>query len=467
MGINQCFHREASETSMTDYRSIINDPGQHRDERLAALKALEQSLQGVRKTREVNNHIHTIYSFSPYTPSMAALMALESGLGAAGSVDHDSIAAAEEMHDACAVLNMGSCTGFEVRVSFKEDSLGNPAPWADRKINNPDSPGIAYMTVQGVPSTKIPQARDFLRPLRQVRLHRTQAMTEHANTILVEAGIPPIDFQIDVVDRSKFIEGGGITERHLLAAMADKFIGYWGKGPGLVQGIESKFSVKPSPKIAALLSDPENPHYLFDLLGILKSNFLPRIFIQPGPEECIPAKKVTGFAASIGAIPAYAYLGDVAESPTGDKAAEHFEDDFLEPLFDELVRMGYRAVTYMPPRNTEAQLRRVQQLCTERGLMEISGVDINSSRQSFNCPEVLQPTFNHLVGTTWALIAHEWLSSAEPRLGIFSPDNPLAKENLRTRLAMYAAAGRDLDLHHPGESGHGIAKKLKEGSYSL
>jgi hypothetical protein len=456
---------------MSDYRSIINNPSRSKDDRLAALKAFVESSPASTVSRdskeslEVNNHIHTIYSFSPYTPSMAALLAKEAGLGAAGSVDHDSISAAEEMHEACAILGIGSCTGFEVRVSFKEDATGKPAPWANRKINNPDSLGIAYMTVQGIPVSGIDKANDFLRPLREVRLQRTLKMTESANAILKQADISLIDFQADIVDCSQAAEGGGITERHLLAALANKLILHWGKGAKLVEGIEEKFLVKASPKIAALLTDANNPHYLFDLLGVLKANFLPRIFIQPNDDECIPAKKVCEFAASIGAIPAYAYLGDVAESPTGDKAAEHFEDDFIDPLFDELVKMGYLAVTYMPPRNTEAQLKRVQQLCAKHGLMEISGVDINSSRQLFNCPEVLQPAFRHLIDSTWALIAHEWLSSADLPLGIFSHKNPLAGKNLETRLAIYAKAGRDLDLRNPESSGKEIAKKLKSNDY--
>jgi len=65
-----------------------------------------------RRRGEVNNHIHTIYSFSPYTPSMAALRAWEAGLEAAGSVDHDSAEAAEEMIAACAELGIGGCSGF-------------------------------------------------------------------------------------------------------------------------------------------------------------------------------------------------------------------------------------------------------------------------------------------------------------------------------------------------------------------
>jgi hypothetical protein len=38
-----------------------------------------------------------------------------------------------------------------------------------------------------------------------------------------------------------------------------------------------------------MLSDPDNPHYLYDLLGVLKTGFLPGIFIQPDEKECISA----------------------------------------------------------------------------------------------------------------------------------------------------------------------------------
>jgi hypothetical protein len=158
-------------------------------------------------------------------------------------------------------------------------------------------------------------------------------------------------------------------------------------------------------------------------------------------------------------------LGDVGESPTGDKRAEIFEDDYLEELVDELLRLGEKAVAEMPPRNTAAQLRRVRRLCGERGFMEISGVDINSSRQSFNCPEVLRDEFRHLIDSTWALIAHERLTSLDRAFDLFSPENPLAARPLEDRLGAYAAAGKDLDLRRPEESAPEAAKKLLEGRY--
>jgi hypothetical protein len=413
----------------------------------------------------VNNHIHTFYSFSPYSPSMAALRAREAGLEVAGSVDHDSISASREMTSACALVGLGVVTGCELRVGFKTGHDGKPAPFAYRKLNNPDSPGIAYMTIQGVPAPRVDELDAFIAPVRASRALRTARMAEAASDLLAEAGIARLDFEADVLARSMAAEGGGLTERHLLAAVAERLVGRYGRGPDLVAGLEKSFGMRPSPKLAALLADPANPFLSYDVLGVLKAGFLDRIFIQPDERECLDARAVVAFARSIGAIPAYAYLGDVGESPTGDKKAEKFEDDFLDELFDELGRMDYLAVAYMPPRNTVAQLERVRSLCGRHGLMEISGVDINQPRQSFNCPELRRPEFSHLVDTTWALVAHERLSSIEARMGLFSPDNPMASLPLCERISAYAAAGRDIDPRDPERAGE-LIPSLAKGGYT-
>jgi hypothetical protein len=449
-----------------DYSKAINDPWLNREERLAALRNWQKNANNnvfSGSSGEINNHIHTIYSFSPYTPAMAALLARDAGLDAAGSVDHDSIAAAHEMLEACTILGIGGCVGFEVRVSLKTGADGKPSPFAEKKINNPDSGGFAYMTVQGIPISAIPLAAEFLKPIREERLKRTRVMADASDVLLREAGLCEIDFENDICNQSKYAEGGGITERHLLAAVAGKIIQKYGKGSKLTEGLKSTFGITIPAKICILLSDSGNPHYLYDLLGVLKSEFLPRIFIQPDEKECIPAALVTSFAESITAIPSYAYLGDVGESPTGDKRAEKFEDDFIEDLFAELSRLGYRAVTYMPPRNTLLQLRNVQRLCREWGFMEISGVDINSSRQSFNCPEILKDEFSHLQNTTWALIAHERLAGIDKRFGIFSGGNPLISLDLEKRLAAYASFGKKFDLCKPDESAAAIAAEIDKG----
>ncbi|MDR1307229.1 MAG: PHP domain-containing protein [Treponema sp.] len=447
---------------MNDPLKVINDPVLAPEERLDALRSCVREgavRAGAGGTGEVNNHIHTIYSFSPYTPAMAALKAREAGLEAAGSVDHDSAAAAPELIAACAVLGIGGCSGIELRVSFTEGPAGNF--FAARKLNNPDSAGSAYITIQGIPSTALEKTAAFLEPIRTARLGRTKKMTAAANTILADSGFETIDFETDIVRQSQYRKGGEITERHIMAAAADKIIRRYGRGPDLAEGLKKKLNIAVGAKPEKFLSDPANPHYLYDVLGILKTGFLPGFFIQPGPEELIPAGQAVDFALSVNAVPAYSYLGDVGESPTGDKRAEKFEDDFLPELFDEIKRLGFRAVTYMPPRNTPAQLERIRQFCTRGDFMEISGVDINSSRQSFNCPEVLGCP--HLVDTTWALIAHERLASVDGNWGIFSFSNPLSLLPLKERIILYAKTGRSFDLFKPEASVPKCIEELNKG----
>ena len=176
---------------------------------------------------------------------------------------------------------------------------------------------------------------------------------------------------------------------------------------------------------------------------------MPNFFIQPSIEETVDVREVVKFGLSIGGIPAYAYLGDITESVTGDKKAEEFEDAYLDELVAFLAEIGFPAITYMPPRNTKAQMERLQQLCQKHNLMEISGVDINSSRQSFNCPELLEPEALHLVDSAWALVAHEKLVNHNPDWGLFSPASPVANLPLKGRIELYSNLGRKMDPFNP------------------
>jgi hypothetical protein len=420
----------------------INDAGAKPAERLKELErfAAEGGLAHAPEfTGEINNHIHTIYSFSPYTPAMAALKAREAGLEAAGSVDHDSYAAADEMRRACEILCIGCVTGFELRVSFKHTEF------AAKKINNPDSSGIAYMTVQGVPAKAAGEIKDFLAPLTAARHERSRLMTNKLNEILSAAGLKKLSYDSDILPLSMAAEGGSLTERHILYALSLLLVEETGRGKNLPALLAEKFNLSLSGKTADLLSDPVNPCYDYDLLGALKSSFGERIFIQPGETECLPAETVTAFARSINAVPSYAYLGDVGDSPTGDKKAEKFEDDYLDALIPRLKDMGFLGVTYMPPRNTKEQLARLQKLCRANSLVEISGVDINSPRQSFSCPEIRRREFAGLIDTTWALAAHEKLASLHPEQGLFNPANPLADKPLEERIGIYARIGKKGD----------------------
>lgn len=429
----------------------------HRDvaTRLAAIRQLGEIVkQGVKPTDEVNNHVHTVYSFSPYTPTMAAVKAAQAGLQAVGIMDHDSVSGCVEMLEACKAIAIASTAGFEMRVDMTGTAVEG------RKTNNPDTLNNSYMAVHGIPATRLEAARAFLRPMNEARVQRDRAQVTLLNKALAEQGIGPLDFDKDVAAISEVAAGGSITERHILYALSLKLIQTHGKGAKLVQFVREKMATDVPDKLEKVLLDPTNPHYAYDLLGLFKSSLVPRFFIQPDKKECISIYDAVKFANNIGAIPAYAYLGDVRESPTGDKKAEKFEDAYLDELVPELKRIGFKAITYMPPRNSLEQLLRLQKLCAENELMEISGVDINSSRQEFNCPIIMTPPFRHLTEATWALIAHEKLATVNPDWALFSSRNPLAAQPLKERIHRYAAIGRKIDNRHP-ERAMDVADGLK------
>lgn len=406
-------------------------------------KLIEIGKEQFKKTEEVNNHVHTIYSFSPYSPSMAAYLAWKAGLQAVGIMDHDSVSGCKELIEACKIIGIASTVGFELRVNFSGTIVKG------RKLNNPDSKNIGYIAIHGIPESKLPEAKKFLNPIKVARNKRNKKILAKLTNLIKNYGMEEIDFNKEIYNISQAKEGGSITERHILYAFARKIIQKAGKGEKLISFLKDNLDIVLSEKIKKFLLDENNQFYLYDLLGILKSSFLDKIFIQPDYEECISVYEAVKFSNSINAIPAYAYLGDVTDSPTGDKRAEKFEDDFLEELIPEIKRIGFKAITYMPPRNTLSQLLRLQRLCKKYKLMEISGVDINSPRQFFNYPIILRPEFAHLIEATWALIAHEKLANYNEKYALFNNINPLKVKSLKERIITYSEIGRRIDSRHP------------------
>ena len=249
-----------------------------------------------------------------------------------------------------------------------------------------------------------------------------------------------IDFEKDVLPLSNFAKGGSVTERHLSSALAYKMLEVIGSGEKLVSFIKNEIQLPLSAKIEGFLLDETNPHRMYDLLGWIKSQLISRFYID-ADAELPDVRDVLKLSESVGAISAMAYLGDVGDSVTGDKRAQKFEDDYLDELIDYVAKLGFRAVTYMPSRNTKAQLSRLSALCEKYSLFQISGEDINSPRQSFVCEAQRDPEFAHLYEATWALIAHEWRSTEDPAKGLFSEETCREYPDLKQRVKAFAQFG--------------------------
>ena len=386
---------------------LLNANG--RSERLDALGELARQYKsgafGTPVTgNNVNNHIHTTYSFSPYTPTKAVYLAWANGLATAGIMDHDSVGGAGEFISAGQIIGLPVTVGFECRCSFAD------TPFYGKRINNPDQISVAYLAMHAIPHQMLGEADRFLAPYREKRNTRNRKIVDKLNLVLKPYELS-LDFDRDVLPLSQYINGGSVTERHILYALA------------------------------SLLAEKEMPRQF--LLGQFKSNLIEKIYVDASDE--LP--HITDFIAlakKLGAVPAYAYLGDVGVSVTGDKKTQAFEDAFLDELLVYLKKIGMQAVTYMPARNSQAQLERVKTLCEDNDLFQISGEDINSPLQGFICEKIETPEFKHLIDSAWALIGHELASSQGLSAGMFSAETILQIPHLGDRIKHFADLAKKL-----------------------
>ncbi len=355
----------------------------------------------------VNNHIHTTYSFSPYDPTAAVYMAWKNGLKTAGIMDHDSAAGAKEFIEAAAVLGMPVTCGVECRVDMSMTKLNG------LRINNPDQKSVAYVTMHGIPHQNIDAVDAFLAPYREKRNERNRKMCKNITELVSPYGLS-LDFDEDVLPLSNYHKGGSVTERHILYALAKKIIARYDSPEKVLNFLTKEMGLAIPEKVQAqIAAGNETPDfYAYDILGALKSNMVEKFYID-ATDEC---PKVADFVAMVhkyGGVAAYAYLGDVGNSVTGDKKTQKFEDDYLDTLIDVIKEYGFDAITYMPTRNTPEQLARLTALCEEHGFFQISGEDINSPRQSFRCKALDDPKFHHLIDATYTLIGYEEMASVD------------------------------------------------------
>ena len=382
----------------------------------------------------VNNHIHTTYSFSPYSPAAAIDAARSAGLLTAGIMDHDTVAGAAEFARAGEAAGIATTVGLECRCSM------SGTPFEGKRFNNPDQRSVAYLALHGIPRGALGFVQEYFAPYRAAREARGKQMTERLDELFSPHGIR-LDFEQDVKPISLSSQGGTITERHILFALAGKIIAAHGAGRALVDFIMHSFNIEITGSLLEKLAAPNTPHYQYHLLGLLKGYFMDKFYLD-AKDELPHVTEFIKLAAETGAIAAYPYLGDVRGSVTGDKKDAEFEDSFLDELVAWLKPAGFHAMTYMPTRNTPAQLERVMALCARHGLFQISGEDINTPFQSFICSALEDPRYMHLVDATWALIGHEKAACKDMERGMFSPQSIAETPDLQERVDKYAHIGR-------------------------
>ena len=422
--------------NLEDYISLLN--GKTKEERIAALKEVKKFIDAGEITRSIaegvaNNHIHTTYSFSPYSPTAAAFMAWYEGLETCGIIDHDGVGGCLEFIEASEIIGIPATCGLECRVRTDGTKLYG------RMINNTDQKSIAYVVMHAVPTSVLNELDAIFKPLREKRNERNSKMCSRLNDYLDPYGIY-VSYEEDVLPLSMYDDGGVVTERHICMALVNKLKEKLVESKKIISFLVDKLNV-PISKIEEKRILEENPmYYDYDILYIIRKNLVEKFYID-AYEECLHIKDFIALTKRLGCISAYAYLGDVIDIGEGDKKPQRFEDAYIEVLMKELKKLEFDAITYMPSRNTRYQLSKVMGLCRDYEFFEINGEDINSPRQRFSST-FDDEMFDHLKDMTYVLIGHELAVTESIENSMFSDSIKAKFPRISDRIDYYKALAR-------------------------
>lgn len=423
--------------NLDNYISSLN--GKTKEERLLALKGIKEMIDKGEITRcqcegVANNHIHTSYSFSPYSPTAAVFMAWYEGLETCGIIDHDGVGGCREFIEASEIIGIPATCGLECRVRTDGTKLYG------RMINNADQRSIAYVVMHAIPLSALEKIESLFTPLREKRNERNIKMCARLNDYLDQYGIS-VCYETDVLPLSQYKDGGTVTERHICMALVNKLKEKFIESKKIIAFLVEKLNV-PISKIEEKRILEENPKYYdYDILSVVKKNLVERFYID-AYEECLHIKDFISLTKRLGCISAYAYLGDVIDTSEGDKKSQRYEDSYIELLMSELKKLDFDAITYMPSRNTRYQLSKVMELCAQHEFFEINGEDINSPRQRFSST-FDDEMFDHLKDMTHALIGHEIAVTESVDGSMFSEKIKNSFPAIKDRINYYKSLARE------------------------
>jgi len=314
-------------------------------------------------SRKVNLHCHTFYSYNSYgySPAKIAWLSRRRGLAAAAVIDFDALDGLEEFLTAGSVLNLKCCGGFETRVFFPE--------FADKQINSPGEPGIAYHIGAAIPRGNLDaKLGRFLQKMKATAQNRNIALMNKVNEYLKPV---ELDYEKDV---TVLTPNGNATERHLCLAYARKAQQLFPDSDDLSNFWSDKLQID-----AKELDLPEG----VDLLMALRAKTMKQGasgYVKAIGSEFLKMKDVNDFILAAGGIPTAAWLDGTTEA----------ERD-LSGLLEREMAQGIAAINIIPDRNYTSgvsddrldNLVKAVSLAQELHLPVAVGTEMNSFGQKF------------------------------------------------------------------------------------
>ena len=380
--------------------------------RIAALKKLKRFLpESEKRSDAVNIQTHTTYSFSPYTPTMAAYMAYKFDLMVAGILDNYTVAGAKEFIKACRILNITYSVGVELRADFKE----------------PETP-YSNVALFGVAERYFKKLTAELAPFCSARRENVFSTVAAVNKKTAPHGIK-IDFDKDV----KPLVHDVLLSKYVYFALAEKLVSKFGEGERTRDFLIDSLKMELTETEKGLLSDRTNPYYVYDLANIISDNYTVFHTFKnyPSPET------IVRIAHGVGAICSYEY---VIKRGKGKKTDEELIA-YNERLIAKLKKLKFDAVSFDPSKFSKEVLASFKKLLKDNKLLPFNLTRVEFPRRRFDCACADPELKRDMTDAVYAVVGSEICENNRASQG-FITEKDLFVEDFSERVRLFAKIGR-------------------------
>jgi len=306
---------------------------------------------------QVNNHLHTPFSFSAFGSVEEALdQAVEEGVQVVGVNDFFTFDAYNAWCDGAFARKLFPLFNVEfIGLNKNEQEQG-------KKVNDPGNPGRTYLSGKALayPVVLSQSTLQRINSLRNEANDYVKRMTDKVNNWLDSAGFP---FQIDFFRMQHDLSLGQVRERHLARAIrlqAEQHL----SGAGELEAFYL-FALN------GLAVDANNEAQVENELRNALFKAGKPAYIEEDDNGFLDVETLRDIILEAGGVPAYPFLGD---------AVEGFTD--FERNRDETVRklkgLGIWSVEFIPTRNDHARLKEYVTCLHDQGFVVSFGTEHNA-----------------------------------------------------------------------------------------
>lgn len=401
-----------------DYILKLNDP--KKKKRLSSAVKLGKLIkkEGKRKAqRACCGFIHSAYSFSPYTPAMAAYMVYNNGLSCAGMVDTGTLSGGEEFLSVCRTFGVSGAVGVGYTTLL-------PKPY--RKLCNifsRDYHQFVYLAAFGIPENAYGKMDKFLTSYRAEREECNRKILAQINSQFRGLGV--ISYEEDVLEGTKAVEGGAVTRSHVMLALAKRVIKMAGTGAALVDYLAKVQKISLSSREEKLLLSASNINYEYDLCAILTKKL-------KVDDEKYTSKihQFTGATLAAGGLVFY---------PLNEKDVVEGGEKYIDDLIATLKQLSIHGVAYQSANITQ-HLSYLEDRLLAEGLMGIDGNNIHSARDVLYTG-LMTPLQEKCF---YALVGNAYLAGLDPMDAFYGPRTERRFPAFSDRLRVFEEVGKKL-----------------------